>query len=311
MADIEVKRWRRYGKDRLYVNSASGVSLGWCDLMSGETRILITERGEDVQHAIDAWRAAREPAPSAPTGNPVSPVSDASRDADRFDRQVTPIEPDIDRSGIDDTCDLVWNQAGSAAREQAHALEQGAPIQTWLARLSGTHTEERAWRIGAHGEVLVAERLMALRRRDPSWGFLHAVPVGDRGSDIDHLVVGPGGVFTLNTKNHPGGRIWVGGDTVMVNGHRVPYVRNSRFEAQRAGRLLSRATGMHLEVVPLIVFVGLPDITVASQPEDVHILRARSLVKWFMGQPVVLARPSVEAIYEAARRSTTWRGGRS
>jgi hypothetical protein len=31
---------------------------------------------------------------------------------------------------------------------------------------------------------------------------LHAVPVGDRGSDIDHVVIGHGGVYTVNTKTH-------------------------------------------------------------------------------------------------------------
>jgi Nuclease-related domain len=202
--------------------------------------------------------------------------------------------------------DLVWHQAGSIAQQQALALESDAPMRTWLARLSGAHTEERAWRIGAHGEKLVAERLISLRRRDPSWGFLHAIPVGERGSDIDHLVVGPGGVFTLNTKNHPGGRIWVGGEAAMVNGHRVPYVRNSRYEARRAGRLLSRAAGMQVAVVPLVVFVGLPDITVATAPDGVHILRARSLVDWLLRQPPVLQRPAIEAVYDVARKASTW-----
>jgi hypothetical protein len=57
--------------------------------------------------------------------------------------------------------------------------------------------------------------------------------VGDNGADIDRLVIGPGGVFSLNAKHHPGGKVWVGGNTLMINGHRQPYIRNSRFEAQR------------------------------------------------------------------------------
>lgn len=34
-------------------------------------------------------------------------------------------------------------------------------------------------------------------------------------------------------KHHPGAKIWVDGDTFMVNGTRAPYVRNSRHEARR------------------------------------------------------------------------------
>jgi hypothetical protein len=49
------------------------------------------------------------------------------------------------------------------------------------------------------------------------------------------------GVFTINTKAHREAPVWVGGDTVMVNGRKHPYVRNSRHEATRAGRLLTAA----------------------------------------------------------------------
>jgi hypothetical protein len=107
----------------------------------------------------------------------------------------------------------------------------------------GARTEERAWRIGADGEQAVAAQLTRL---GPSWRVLHAVRVGDHGSDIDHVVIGPAGVFTVNAKHHPNTSIWVGGDTFMVNGQRVPYVRNSRHEARRAARRLSLGPSRHI-----------------------------------------------------------------
>ena len=118
--------------------------------------------------------------------------------------------------------DLATNPAGAEAREQAVAARDAAPVKTLLARVRGKNTAERAWRIGADGEEKVAARLAKVARKDPRWRFLHAIPVGDRGSDIDHLVIGPGGIFTVNAKHHPGAKIWVGGDTFMVNGHRQP-----------------------------------------------------------------------------------------
>ena len=87
------------------------------------------------------------------------------------------------------------------------------------------------------------------------------------GSDIDHLVIGPPGGFTLNAKNHPGAKIWIGGDTFMVNGHRQPYVRNSRFETRRA----AAATGMRVVAVGVIAPVGAAAISVKTLPADVKV----------------------------------------
>lgn len=112
--------------------------------------------------------------------------------------------------------DLADVRAGAAARAQARAAKEAAPVRTMLARVLRVHNDERAWRIGADGEEMVAARLAKLAGKDPRWKFLHAVPVGERGSDIDHVVIGPGGVFTLNAKHHPKAKIWIGGETMMV-----------------------------------------------------------------------------------------------
>ncbi|MBO0901763.1 NERD domain-containing protein [Cellulomonas sp. zg-ZUI222] len=107
-------------------------------------------------------------------------------------------------------------------------------------RVFDVRTEERAWRIGADGEEAVAAQITSL---GPQWRVLHAVRVGQRDADIDHVVIGPAGVFTVNAKHHPHASVWVRGDTFMVNGRRVPYVRNSRHEAGRASRLLTEHAG--------------------------------------------------------------------
>lgn len=75
----------------------------------------------------------------------------------------------------------------------AAAYRQARPVASRVARPLGRHTDERAWRIGADGEAETASRLRALT--DPAlwrmgatglWRVLHGVPIGDRGSDIDH-----------------------------------------------------------------------------------------------------------------------------
>lgn len=146
-----------------------------------------------------------------------------------------------------------------------------------LARVLGVHTEERGWRIGADGEEAVAARLAKL---PDTWRVLHAVPIGNRGSDIDHVVIGPGGVYTVNAKHHPHASVWVGGNTFMVNGHKQPYVRNSRYEAARASRILTGLAGLPVFVTGVIAVIGAHEgLTIKSQPPggDVYVVpRKRS-----------------------------------
>ena len=203
--------------------------------------------------------------------------------------------------------DLAAHRAGEMARQQAVALKQAAPVRTFVARVLGVHTDERAWRIGADGEEMVAARLATLARKDPRWKFLHAIPVGENGSDIDHLVMGPGGVFSLNAKHHPGARIWIRDNAFKVNGQQQPYIRNSRHEALRAGRYLTAACGFPVAVAGVVVPVGADDVTIKQPPADVFVVNRMALTDWLRRRPPVLEDVLVEAIFEAARRSTTWR----
>jgi hypothetical protein len=204
--------------------------------------------------------------------------------------------------------DISGHQAGSAVQEQALAAREAqGKVRHFLARVLDVKTEERAWRVGAAGEQAVAAQLAKL---GPEWRVLHSIEVGDRGSDIDHVVIGPGGVLTVNAKNHPNTMIWVGGDTFMVNGQRVPYIRNSRYEAKRAGRLLSEQAGFPVTVLGVIAVMGAhKGFKIKKQPEDgaVVIVQRRRIAQYLQRLPRRLTDREIEAIYDVARRSTTWR----
>lgn len=200
--------------------------------------------------------------------------------------------------------DLGTREAGAEVAKQAAALREEAPVRTFVARVLGVHTDERAWRVGAAGERKVAKRLEKL---PDGWHVLHAIPVGHRGSDIDHLVIGPGGVFTINAKHHPDASVWVAGNTFMINGRKVPYVRNARHEARRATRLLTAAVGWPVEVRGVIAVVGAAKgFTVKEQPADVRVQPRRSLHRWLLAEPQCLTVAALRDLHLAARRSDTW-----
>jgi hypothetical protein len=312
MGDWEVRRWRRYGKDRLYVHDADGTAVGWRDLLTGEDHVDSRERLDEFRFAVESWRASQSveltaaPPPAVPPRRGLTRPPVAEPQAPVAQGPTADPEPSIP-AAPPMWDDLAAHRAGEMARQQALALKQAAPVRTFVARVFGVHTDERAWRIGADGEEKVAARLAKLAKKDPRWKFLHAIPVGENGSDIDHLVIGPGGVFSLNAKHHPGARIWVRDNAFRVNGQQQPYIRNSRHEALRAGRYLTAACGFPVEVTGMVVPVGADDLTIKQQPADVVVVNRMALPAWLRRRPDLLSDAVVDAVFEAARRSTTWR----
>ncbi|WP_345042098.1 nuclease-related domain-containing protein [Georgenia daeguensis] len=185
-------------------------------------------------------------------------------------------------------------------------MRREAPRRRLFAARASQNDDGGSWRAGAAGEEAVARRLGMLRAVDYRWGYLNSVPVGSREADIDHVVMGPGGVFTINTKHHRGASLWVTGGTFLVNGAKQPYIRASRFEGERAARLLSRACGFQVPVTPLIVPVGCRKLTIREDPDGVSVVTPEKLPIWLGKHPDVIPPQQLRIILERARISTTW-----
>ncbi|HEY1762050.1 MAG TPA: nuclease-related domain-containing protein [Acidimicrobiales bacterium] len=203
-----------------------------------------------------------------------------------------------------DPDDLALNRPGATLREKSLEIRQAHPVLVFMLRLFGQHSDERAWRRGAEGEEEVAYQL---RKLGEGWRVIHSVPVGTADTDIDHVVIGPPGVFTLNTKNHLGGRVSVNAKAVYVNGTYQPYIAKSRAEGKRATKLLSTACGYVVAARPLIVIMA-NDLRLKGSPEGVNVIGRKQISKWLLRQPPILTNHSVEAIYAVARRRPTWVG---
>jgi Nuclease-related domain len=127
------------------------------------------------------------------------------------------------------------------------------------------------WLRGAEGEESVGAVLDGLAGE--GWLAIHDVSLG-RGN-VDHVVAGPGGIFTIETKSNRG----------RINIDRIESRMLKQAYAER--KLIERITGM--EVQALLVFseaylVG----SVPVRREGVTVLPARMLA-WYLGRrrPVI------------------------
>jgi hypothetical protein len=328
VSSVTTRVWQRYGQLRIYVvagDLAGEEEAGWCDPRSGRFALSRPERADGFwaevagecerllregrlgQPVLPAELAARLPA-GLPAGEPgpeatAGPAPEPGRAAEGSghwpdDSHWVVREPEWD--------DLAARKPGSAALARSRELRRERPLVTTAADLLGFGSAARLFAIGAKGERIVGRRLDRWAARG-GWHVLHAVPVGRNGADIDHVVIGPFGVITINTKA-TGTSVWVGQYGMRIGGTTVGYLRKSRAERARVARLLAHATGAHVPVQSVIVFVGARRFTKSrGGPRDVVVLSApRELRRWLRRQATVLEAGQVETLYAAARRPETW-----
>ncbi|WP_081747571.1 nuclease-related domain-containing protein [Arthrobacter sp. Br18] len=196
---------------------------------------------------------------------------------------------------------------GQAVIEELLACHQFDPPRGRVGRLFGARplgTQSTPWYWGALGEQEVGRILASL---GPEWTVLHAVPVGNRSSDIDHVIIGPTGIVTLNTKRHADQPVWTARTTFMVSGKRQPHIHNSVYEADRAAKLLSRSVGRDLQVTAAIVVVGAKSVTVKEKHQTVAVLTPRQLLRWLTRRPSTLTPQQVAIVSAAAVLPETWK----
>jgi hypothetical protein len=110
-----------------------------------------------------------------------------------------------------------------------------------------------SWRIGAEGERRTASHLSGLEEA----GFIirHDRRVPGYGGNVDHIAIGPTGVWVIETKSYRGG-VEVYGDRLEVNGQRrdraVDQVYKEAVAVQIA--LGDRLTSLAVTVVPVLCF---------------------------------------------------------
>jgi hypothetical protein len=129
---------------------------------------------------------------------------------------------------------------------------------------------------GAAGEEQVGGLLDQLSGR--GWLVIHDATLG-RGN-VDHIVIGPPGIFTIETKSHPG----------PIRVARLHGSMLSQAQAQR--KTIERVTGV--EVEPLIVFSRAWVDRPAARRKGVRVVPARMLLRYLCRQPARLSREEIE-----------------
>ena len=302
---MPARRRRRLGSDRLHITTEEGLPLGHLDLVDRSVHdVPVGWRDRFVQEA-NAWLWHN----NMPTIG--GPDDEGEQATPALGAGVEPPEGGWD-AGWED---LALHRAGHGLADEASR-----------ARAEGGRDADRAHRLRADGQHTTAEALAkftrpprsTLRRgREARWRILHGVDMDFEGEHllIDHVVVGPAGVFAIEVRNHPGGRAVVGPQSLEIDDENVDLGRRRRI-GEAAGRRLSqglaRAAGAAETlnpppVTPVIALVG-AIVVGGDRPRGVLVSRVGQLPRLMQAFGTTLVDQAVDQTYEVARRSVTWTG---
>jgi hypothetical protein len=166
--------------------------------------------------------------------------------------------------------------------------------------------EAQAWRRGADGERHLARLLEPLVRA--GWGVSHDLPVRGATANANHVVVGPPGVFVVDTR-HYRGRLRISRDGLLWHGRTflLPTLSATR---SKADRLQDRVGAPDVWVSPIVAVLGgvVPGGQVTSM--GVTVVPARRLPGLLRSLPPTLTPERAQEVAAQIERRLDARAGR-
>jgi hypothetical protein len=166
----------------------------------------------------------------------------------------------------------------------------------WRLRFRVT-PDTMAWRRGAAGERRTARLLAPLERR--GWAVLHDLAIPGTQANIDHLVIGPGGVVVIDTKQY-WGRLWLDSDGLLWHGRHllVATLRKLRWTADQADEFLGVAD---VQVVAIMAVHGAKVPWGQLTADGIIVAPARRMPDLLQALPAILGPERVAWLADRAR----------
>ena len=138
------------------------------------------------------------------------------------------------------------------------------------------------------------------------WFVLHSPDVGefvnnDDGDHVDHVVIGPGGVFAIEVQHRTGAKVWVSEHQLTIDGQNTDDLRRVRSQARRSSGRLTDICGFAVTVQAVLVLIGAGTMQTLSRPAEVHVRTEHDLRDWLCRQPSRLDAEVVTTIHERVR----------
>lgn len=172
-------------------------------------------------------------------------------------------------------------------------------VYAWT-RISSARATIRNLQLGRDGERLVGQILEQLRAK--GYRVFHDIP--GPSFNIDHAIVGPAGIFTIETKSRTkplrGTRkILYDGKSIQIAGKQGVNqpLRQVRAQARWLNALVNRESSAKYKVRPVLVFPEWYVERIGSRTnDDVWVLNPKALGKFLDCEPHVFSHASIDSV---------------
>lgn len=174
----------------------------------------------------------------------------------------------------------VYTGIQDCLRIQAHAVPNGP-----MAKLFGRCPLDAAALTSystALAEGAIAGVLTTLSRE---WTVLQARPAPSGQNVVDHMLIGPSGLYAITTIDHGGRRVVVDGESLSIGRSKSDVLGRSRTEAARIAQQISVRVKAAVEVTPVVVVVTPVSMKVGATHGVVTVLPSTEVHDWLIGQP--------------------------
>lgn len=205
-----------------------------------------------------------------------------------------------------ETLTMGHRRAGQAAIEELLRHHRQMPARSLVARVFGRSplsAEATALHRDALAQIAVGG---VLERLPPEWTVISAVPAGSDAPGIDHVVVGPGGLFTISCKVHTNRAVWVADSILVVDRTTLGHIPEAVTQAQRVTDVLGERMLLPATAQPIVAIVDAKRITIRERPSQVLVLDARSLNGTLTSSPPVLGAAELQEIRGILNDPESW-----
>ena len=157
------------------------------------------------------------------------------------------------------------------------------------------------WRSHAAAERRTAASLQSLE--PAGYVVLHDRTVPGIRPNIDHIVIGPAGVFVIETRRLQGGMAIVGEKLFVGERARTELVEATYREAVAVQIALSDTLGpAGLTVQPIVCVHGMPQLLLEDEVQGLRVVSGAELAPFVRRRPVLLGAEAVQSIAAATDR---------